>query len=61
MKGTRFASRWKWLLLSFAALLALPPIQVATVRFINPPRTLPMLIEGQAATFSGKPKTPLLY
>ena len=31
------------------------------VRIINPPRTLPMLLEGQTAAFSGAPRTPLLY
>ena len=36
-------------------------MQVAVVRFINPPRTLPMLIEQGSAMFSSAPKHPLRY
>jgi monofunctional biosynthetic peptidoglycan transglycosylase len=42
-------------------LLLIPAMQVAVVRFINPPLTLPMLIEQGGATFSSAPKRPLLY
>lgn len=52
---------WKSLLIVLAALLLMPPLQVAVVRFINPPRTLPMLIDQAGAMFSSAPKTPLLY
>ena len=43
------------------AFLLIPAMQVAMVRFINPPVTLPMLIEKADATFSSGPKRPLLY
>jgi monofunctional biosynthetic peptidoglycan transglycosylase len=42
-------------------LLLAPPIEVAVVRFVNPPRTRPMLLERVAATFSRAPKGPLRY
>ena len=48
----------KWILILVVALLLIPAIQVALVRFINPPRTLPMLIDQG---FSKGPKAPLLY
>ncbi len=56
-KSTRV---WKWILALLAALFLLPPVQVAAVRFIHPPRTLPMLIEQGTAAFS-KQNPPLLY
>jgi len=58
-----FASRGlrKWILVLLVALLLIPAMQVAVVRFINPPRTLPMLIEQGSAMFSKAPKAPLLY
>jgi monofunctional biosynthetic peptidoglycan transglycosylase len=59
-----FASRGrgkKWILLLLLVLLLIPAMQVAVVRFINPPMTLPMLIEQVGATFSKGPKAPLLY
>jgi monofunctional biosynthetic peptidoglycan transglycosylase len=52
---------WKWILLLPAGLLLLPAMQVALVRFVNPPRTLPMVIEQCSAIFSKEPKRPLLY
>ena len=42
-------------------LLLIPAVQVAVVRFVNPPRTLPMLLEQGGALFSKEPKSPLLY
>ena len=42
-------------------LLLIPAMQVAVVRFVNPPRTLPRLIEQGGAVFSSAPKHPLLY
>jgi hypothetical protein len=58
-----FASRGrakKWILLLLVVLLLIPAMQVAVVRFINPPWTLPMLIEKVGATFSKAPKAPLV-
>ena len=51
----------KWMLLLLVAFLLIPAMQVAVVRFINPPLTLPMLIEKGGAIFSSRPKRPLLY
>ena len=51
----------KWILLSLVVLLLIPAMQVAMVRFINPPLTLPMLIEQGGAMFSKGPKSPLRY
>jgi monofunctional glycosyltransferase len=59
-----FASRGirkKWILLLVVVLLLVPAMQVAVVRFINPPWTLPMLIEQGRAMFSGGPTPPLRY
>src|SRR5712672_2570831 len=51
----------KWILLLLVALLLIPAMQVAVVRFINPPLTLPMLIDQGSAMFSSAPKHPLRY
>ena len=51
----------KWILILLVVLLLIPAMQVAVVRFVNPPRTLPMLIEQGGAFFSSAPKNPLLY
>ena len=51
----------KWFLLVLAALLLIPALQVAMVRFVNPPWTLPMLLERGGQTFSRVPKAPLRY
>jgi hypothetical protein len=51
----------KWILVLLLVLLVIPAMQVAVVRFINPPWTLPMLIEQVGATFSKEPKPPLRY
>jgi len=59
-----FASRGrgkKWVLLLLVVLLLIPAIQVAVVRFINPPWTLPMLIDQGGAMFSSAPTRPLRY
>src|SRR5689334_14864566 len=56
-----FFGRWKWVLILIVVLLFIPAMQVAMVRFINPPWTLPMLIEQVGARFSSAPKTPLRY
>ena len=50
-----FASRGrgkKWILILLVVLLFIPAMQVAVVRFINPPLTLPMLIDQGSAMFS---------
>jgi monofunctional glycosyltransferase len=51
----------KWMLILLVAFLLIPAMQVAVVRFINPPRTLPMLINQSGAMFSRAPKDPLRY
>src|SRR5262245_56260049 len=51
----------KWILILLVVLLLIPALQVAVVRFIHPPWTLPMLIERVGAMFSSGPKRPLLY
>jgi monofunctional biosynthetic peptidoglycan transglycosylase len=56
-----FFGRWKWVFILIIVLLLIPAMQVAVVRFINPPVTLPMLIEKAGAIFSSAPKHPLLY
>src|SRR5438046_1813686 len=53
--------RWKWILILLLVLLLIPAMQVAVVRFINPPLTLPMLIDQGSAMFSSTPKRPLRY
>src|SRR5437870_12953063 len=46
VKGFASRGRWKkWILVLLVVLLLIPAIQVATVRFINPPLTLPMLVD----------------
>jgi monofunctional biosynthetic peptidoglycan transglycosylase len=51
----------KWILLPLVVLLLIPAMQVAVVRFINPPLTLPMLIDHGSAMFSNGPTPPLRY
>ena len=51
----------KWILVLLAVLLLIPALQVAAVRFINPPWTLPMLLDEGGAIFSSEPKPPLRY
>src|SRR5438552_367242 len=62
VKGFALRGRGKkWILLLLVVLLVIPAMQVAVVRFINPPLTLPMLIEQVGAMFSKAPKPPLRY
>jgi monofunctional biosynthetic peptidoglycan transglycosylase len=62
VKGSAARGRWKkWTLILLATFLLIPATQVAVVRFIHPPWTLPMLIEKAGAIFSRAPKRPLLY
>jgi monofunctional glycosyltransferase len=56
-----FLGRWKWVLIPMMVLLLIPAMQVAVVRFIHPPLTLPMLIDQGSAMFSRAPKRPLRY
>ena len=51
----------KWILVLLVALLLIPAMQVAVVRFVNPPLTLPMLIDQGSAMFSKTGKPPLRY
>lgn len=43
------------------ALLLIPALEVAAVRFVNPPRTLPMLLEEGGQLFSSGAKAPRRY
>ncbi len=40
-----FFRRRKWIWITLVVLLLIPALQVAVVRFVNPPMTLPMLID----------------
>jgi monofunctional glycosyltransferase len=60
-KKRKSRRRWKWILLLLVVLLLIPAMQVAVVRFIKPPLTLPMLIDQSGAMFSRGPKPPLRY
>jgi monofunctional glycosyltransferase len=51
----------KWLLIALLLLLFLPIVQVALVRFVDPPRTVPMLLHQTAALFSDSYSSPLRY
>ena len=51
----------KWLAIALLALLLIPPLQVTVVRVVDPPRTLPMLIDRASAFLSAGPKRPLRY
>jgi monofunctional biosynthetic peptidoglycan transglycosylase len=53
-----FFRRGKWIWIVLVVLLLIPAIQVAAMRFVNPPRTLPMLIHQMSST---APKSPLRY
>lgn len=53
--------RGKRLLILLAVLLMIPGLQVATVRFVHPPRTLPMLLDQARSVFSRQARPPLRY
>jgi monofunctional biosynthetic peptidoglycan transglycosylase len=53
-----FFGRWKWIWIPLLVLLLTPAMQVGIVRFINPPRTVPMWIEQVSSTGA---KSPLRY
>jgi monofunctional biosynthetic peptidoglycan transglycosylase len=62
IKGVASRGRWKkWILIVLVVLLLIPAVQVGVVRFVNPPQTLPMLLEQDSAMFSRGPKVPLRY
>ena len=67
MRRSRGATRWepvggwKAALLVLGALLFIPPIEVALVRFIDPPRTRPMVLHQASAFLSRAPKAALRY
>ena len=62
VKGSASRGRGKkWILILLVVLLLIPAMQVAVVRFINPPLTLPMLIDQGGAMFSSAPTRPLRY
>ena len=42
-------------------LLLIPGLEVAVVRFVNPPRTMPMLLEQGGSAFSHQTRPPLRY
>src|SRR3954454_20337071 len=52
---------WQAVLLVVGALLLIPPIEVALVGFINPPRTRPMVFHQVGTWFSRGPQAPLRY
>ena len=60
-KKRKSKRRWKWILLLLVVLLLIPAMQVAVVRFINPPLTLPMLIRSEQRDVlkSAKASAPL--
>ena len=60
-KKRKSIRRGKWILMIFAALLLLPPFEVTVVRFMDPPRTRPMLLHQARALFSRPPAAPLRY
>ena len=53
--------RAKWVPIAFVALLLIPPLEVMLVRFIDPPRTRPMLVHEARALFSRAQASPLRY
>jgi membrane peptidoglycan carboxypeptidase len=53
-----FFRRWKWVWIPVVVLLLIPAMQVAIVRFVDPPRTLPMWIEQVSSSGA---KAPLRY
>jgi monofunctional biosynthetic peptidoglycan transglycosylase len=53
-----FFRRRKWIWIVLLVLLLIPAVQVAVVRFVDPPRTLPMWIDQVS---SSAPKAPLRY
>jgi monofunctional glycosyltransferase len=53
-----FFRRWRWVWIPVVVLALIPALQVAVVRFVDPPRTVPMWIEEGSASGA---KAPLRY
>jgi hypothetical protein len=53
-----FFRRWKWVWITLVVLLLIPAMQVAVVRFVDPPRTVPMWIDQVSSSGA---KAPLRY
>ncbi|MFL6520485.1 MAG: monofunctional biosynthetic peptidoglycan transglycosylase [Chthoniobacterales bacterium] len=53
-----FLRRWKWIWIVLLVLLLIPAMQVAVVRSVDPPRTLPMWIEQVSSSGA---KAPVRY
>ena len=51
----------KWVVIAFAILLLVPPLEVLSLRFIDPPRTRPMLLYQLGSLVSRPARRPLLY
>ena len=51
----------KWLLIFLCLLLLVPIIEVASVRFINPPCTMPMMLHRARGILSNSQHSPLQY
>ena len=60
-KKSRSARPLRWILIALGVLLLMPPVEVLLVRFVDPPRTRPMLIHQIGGVFSRSPRRPLLY
>jgi monofunctional glycosyltransferase len=59
LRRTRgFFGRRKWIWIPLLVLLLIPAMQVAVARFVDPPRTLPMLLEQMSSSGA---KAPLRY
>src|SRR4051812_17561640 len=50
-----FFRRWKWIWIVLLVLLLIPALQVAVVRFVDPPRTVPMWIEQVSSSAAKAP------
>lgn len=60
-KKQRAIGHWRWVLIVLGCVLLIPPIEVALLRWIDPPCTLPMLIHRSSTMFSKAEGAPLLY
>jgi monofunctional biosynthetic peptidoglycan transglycosylase len=53
--------RWTAVLLVIGAFLLIPPIEVALVRFVDPPKTRPMVFHQLSTLLSRKTQPPVRY
>jgi monofunctional biosynthetic peptidoglycan transglycosylase len=60
-KKSRSARPLRWILIALGVLLLMPPVEVLAVRFIDPPRTRPMLLHQIGGALSRASSRPLLY